>query len=321
MKDIDVDVVDALTKLDIENITTRGEEAFFSCPYPEHAGGDVNPSASMNLDTCLWHCFGCKRGGSIVTLSADLLGISPAVVKRFLRQAYGGGWHEPEGSTLSHIRGIIEGDQAEPEPCLTALPKSHLHQFISTLDPAYAYMATRGFSQEVCDQWQLGWDTERSRVTIPIFQEGHLVGVKGRATRDDQKIKYLVLPPTYPVGLVVFGLDESIKGGDVIVLEGEFDAIAAISHHGASAAVAIGSNITPHQADIIVANWDRAVVMFDSDAAGMVGTDKVVSALQTRMPTLVAPEHAGDPAVMETQYFRNVVDHARTALKISLPTA
>jgi DNA primase len=275
----------------------------------------------MNLDTGLWHCFGCKRGGSIVTLSADLLGISPAVVKRFLRQAYGGGWHEPEGSTLSHIRGIIEGDEAAPEPCLTALPDNHLHQFIETLDPAYNYMATRGFSQDDCDQWQLGWDKERSRVTIPIFQEGKLVGVKGRATRPDQKVKYLVLPPTYPVGLVVFGLDQSIKGGDVLVLEGELDVMAAISHHGVPAAVAIGSNITPHQADTIVDNWDRAIVMFDSDAAGIIGTDKVVSALQTRMPTLVCPEHTGDPASMETPGFRAVVDQARTALKLSLPQA
>ena len=52
---------------------TSGDEVQFRCPTPGHT--DTNPSASINVKTGLWVCFGCEAGGDIYTLGGIKFGM------------------------------------------------------------------------------------------------------------------------------------------------------------------------------------------------------------------------------------------------------
>jgi len=38
----------------IKNISEKGDEVFYSCPFSGHKHGDYNPSASMNKNTTIF---------------------------------------------------------------------------------------------------------------------------------------------------------------------------------------------------------------------------------------------------------------------------
>src|SRR5262245_21805352 len=116
-----VDVVQFLTELGMRNLredgTRRGVEVRFSCPFPGHAHGDSNPSATMNADSTAYRCWGCGMKGNAITFLAELEGVSPVLASQWIRERFEGGWRSVgEGGLWGELRNILEREKEAAVP-------------------------------------------------------------------------------------------------------------------------------------------------------------------------------------------------------------
>lgn len=90
----------------------------------------------------------------------------------------------------------------------------------------------RGYSQEALDWWKLRLCTEgelKDRIVIPLEDaDKRLVGITGRATKADQKEKFMHRPRNLHTGYFLTGLGRNLSyieqaGGAVKIVEGIFD--------------------------------------------------------------------------------------------------
>lgn len=341
-----IDVLDFLENLDQENLRREGmREVRFSCPYPGHEHGDASASAYMNLETTAWYCHGCKRRGNAITFAASMLNISPIKAKRLLREAYAPHTLNPDDRNIKEelIAFLARRRAREEQPTNTTFGEEMIERFAvdwraveqgmmdgkDYVPEDFVYMILRGFDGSTLDYWDFGWDERTKRITFAVRDEwGKLVGVKGRAT-DGRHPKYLVIGDDggshhygfgrYFTGNVVFGLHEAIDGFEVldhgepaelIVCEGELNAIA-LWQLGFRCAVALnGSNLTTPQMRLIRSYADKVTFFFDSDTAGneaLWGRDDeetgehkpgALEILNRDLDVKLVLPHEGDPAQM-----------------------
>ena len=58
--------------------STVGRDGKVSCPFPGHRNGDRTPSLHVyETPERGWYCHGCRRGGSIYDLAAEIAGVEP----------------------------------------------------------------------------------------------------------------------------------------------------------------------------------------------------------------------------------------------------
>ncbi len=129
-------------------------------------------------------------------------------------------------------------------------------------------------------QGQSGWyDRFRGRIMFPLFDiRGNLVGFSGRVlpwTDDGKSGKYINSPETilyhkaqllFPLNLVK---DRVRKKNQVVVVEGEFDALSSF-RAGAKQVVAVkGSALTEDQVRLIKRYTDTIIFALDTDEAGI----------------------------------------------------
>lgn len=127
-------------------------------------------------------------------------------------------------------------------------------------------------SAETQFEFEVGYDAETNRITIPIRDElGTLVGVKGRWLGDheaDEQMKYMYIEPCAK-GQILYGLCKSydfIKGtGKVFVCESE-KAVMQLFEYGYPNCVACGgSKVTKVQIDKITRLCVDVIFVFDKD--------------------------------------------------------
>lgn len=286
-----IDVEDFLECLEIENVSKATAEEFrFSCPFPNHDNGDANASAYMNMETTAWFCHGCKSRGDAKTFTSDLLGISPLEAIRMLKQRYQPGYMNPDAvSMVSEVKKILDAKAVKP-PEQPILDESEAaDRAIDWVDADESrlrgsgwipsdYMLERGFSPEILDEWEFGYDWRTDRISFAIRdEEGRLIGFKARAF-DGQEPKYLVLGdkegngrfgfPRYYPSRVVYGAHKVPADSDVIVCEGELNVVAIADKAGLPAVAINGSNFTDHHARIIAKIANAATLFLDDDMAG-----------------------------------------------------
>lgn len=131
------------------------------------------------------------------------------------------------------------------------------------------------------------YDRFRERVIIPIRTAGGRTVAFGGRLLGPGEPKYLNSPetPLYKKGSVLYGLPEAREAirahGDVIVVEGYFDAIG-LSMAGIDWVVGTcGTAFTPEQANLLRRYTDRWTLLFDGDAAGRAA---VLRALDAAVP-------------------------------------
>lgn len=149
-----ISVLSELERLNIAFEETGQNEVRVCCPFPDH--DDKSPSCSVNTDTKIFHCHGCRRGGDFITFMATVLGIDRTSVVLDLRTRY-------EGAA-----GVAPINPRTLESAYQELLKSPL-----LLQELYK----RGISDETIRKFRLG--KEKSRITIPIpNRDGEIVNIR-----------------------------------------------------------------------------------------------------------------------------------------------
>jgi DNA primase len=340
-----VDVLDMLTSMSLRNISIYGDEVNCSCPFPGHSFGDMKPSFYMNMHSTLWLCHGCKKKGDAVSFLCDYENVSPILALRWLRERYESDFREPEGSIREHIRKIVEAEKPEVVTHQPELPPEKLGGFyVPTWSrvreaynkdehPAFHYLLDRGLTPETLTEWQFVYDPRTDRLVFPVYdEEKRLIGLKGRSWHPEHMPKYLALGDTPRTGVrlgfqplrtaaVLFGLDRVGHVDELIVVEGELNAVA-MHQKGFSNTVGIAGSLLSNDQIVLVRRFcERVILFFDSDDAGKAGlhgsTDArgryqpgAVKKLHPYMPVKVVPDHEGDAMDLSAERIAQLISEA-----------
>ena len=143
------------------------------------------------------------------------------------------------------------------------------------------------------------YDRFRARIMFPIRDpRGRTLGFGGRATRDDQKPKYVNTSETdfFHKSEILYGLDRAraamAKANRAVVVEGYTD-VLALHQAGMEGAVGVmGTAITPEQVATLSGTVDEVVLAMDADEAGeeaMLRAQRVAAGRRMRLRVASMP--------------------------------
>ena len=225
------------------DLTKKGGRYWGLCPFHKEKTG----SFTVDADSGLYYCFGCKEGGSVFTLLQKLEGLSfREALDRLAREAgvdlslYAGS-DEPSRSEQPRLREINELAASFYQKCLEKGRGG---------DVARDYLAGRQIDAESIEAWRIGYapdgwdnflkcacgrgyqpgeieraglalprqgadghyDRFRGRLMFPIADpQGRTIGFGARALKEEDDPKYLNTPetPLFHKGSSFFGLDRA----------------------------------------------------------------------------------------------------------------
>lgn len=260
------------------------------CPLPMHHSSRSRDSFMVNLARNVWSCHsqsctqarGGRAGGNVLDLVALMDGCS-------IREA---------AIRLQGWRGFLPPRTVMPSADRRPEPNAPLRFTLQHIDATHPYLAARGLTRATIRAFGVGLYRGRGflsgRIVIPIHNEqGELIAYIGRAP-DDAIPKYR-FPKGFRKSLVLFNLHRACaaQARDVIVVEGFFDTFA-VHQAGYPAVVSLmGSTLSPYQADLLSAHFNRVLLMLDSDDAGRHGIATIAPALAARMPVSVIELETG----------------------------
>ena len=278
------------------------------CPFHE----ERTPSFSVNPVEKLFYCFGCSKGGDVITFVRETEGLDFAGAVEWLADRSRITLEYEETSPRA------EAGRRRRERLLALLESAatfysrHLWDTAAG-EPVRAYLVERGLSEETCRQFRLGLSpggtvlAEKARAKGYVHEEltaaglinrrgndyfsgrlvfpladarGRVLGFGARRLLDEDPIpaKYVNSPEgeLFRKGSIVYGLHEAraaiAKEDRAIVVEGYTD-VLALHQAGLVAVVAsMGTALTEAQLKELRRLTSRLFLCFDADAAGEAAT-------------------------------------------------
>jgi DNA primase len=294
-----VDIVSARTQLRKVGSRWTGR-----CPFHE----ERTPSFSVNAVDKLFHCFGCGKGGDLITFVKETEGVDFAGAVEWLADRYRIELEYEESSPQQ------EAGRRRRDRLLALLEQAATFYTRHLWDapggePVRAYLAERGLGEEVCREFRLGLspggavlaqkarakgyadeelvgagllnrrgnDYFAGRLIFPLADaRGRVLGFGARRLHEDDPIraKYVNSPEgeLFRKGSLVYGLHRArqtvAKEDRAVVVEGYTD-VLALHQAGLSSAVAsMGTSLTAPQLKELRRLTRRLFLCFDADAAG-----------------------------------------------------
>lgn len=292
-----------------------GANYFGLCPFH----GEKTASFSVNPGKGMFYCFGCHKGGGVISFQMEIEGLSyPDAVRALAKRA---GMEVPEDEQYQ--------SRYRQQERLWALHKEAARYFHSQLyapegAAALNYALGRGMSKGTLTKFGIGYapdswtglvdamrrkgytdqelrdsglitvsrkngslfDRFRDRLMFPIIDvRGYVIGFGGRIMTDDKSAaKYLNSPETLIFNkrknLFALNLAKKSKLGYLILVEGYMDAIA-LHQYGFDCAVAsLGTALTEDGAALLSRYTDQVVLIYDGDAAGQNATARAIPILE-----------------------------------------
>jgi DNA primase len=327
--------------LGIEGVRVEMKEARFSCPYPAHAFGDKNPSAYMNLDSTAFICFSCGEQGNAITFLADVKNVTRATAKNWIAQKWA-----PQFAQIDDLRAFVEGmferveQEEEPEPPFVPLAEEEYQKrAVNWKEGQFGFwweymIEQRGFDPDILNRFDVCHDPISDRPCLTVRErDGSLVGFKGRAYREDQWPKYMVLGDTdltlsqrgeiygfrpYDASRHTFAINIAQPlDRTLIVCEGELNVVAMYQKGFSNVVGPSGSYLSDHVVREIASMCDEVVILLDTDASTIksyttakIKILKAIHAFEPLVNVRVCEDHEGDPAEMNVDSLHRLVNTA-----------
>lgn len=265
------------------------------CPFHD----DNDPSFCMSTITGLFICYGCDEQGNF---------------RKFLQQV---GYSQQEikhhfGVTLEHLQKNAPAPRDPRLPNVVMEPNRHIDESLLGL---FHYcpedLVAEGFTEDTLKHFEVGVDRVHERITFPLRDlEGNLVGISGRAMREDQEEKYKVYTKEYTKwDMPPYNTDKSsllwnahrlyepmrmAHGWPVLYLVEGFKAAMWLWQAGFPNVVALMTKrMSKDQSWIIQSMGCTVTMMLDNDAAGIGGTIKVSKDFYKRFGKFQIVEYDG----------------------------
>lgn len=258
------------------------KSSFWLCPFHR----ETTPSFSVTAQG--FHCFGCGRSGDHFDWLREYRKLSWAEAKNILN-----------GNYVNHI--VSDCSQQPVRETIAVPPCVEWQQKVSAVisecqftlwseegTKARKYLASRGFSEQIIRDARLGYlpgDPTQWRklsglnipcgIIIPWFADGELWALKVR--RAAGKPKYQQVAGGRISG-AIYGIDGAQPGQALLIVEGEFNALAANDIAGdILTAVSIGgaSSRINRRWFSTLAGCSPLLTVFDDDEAGNAGADRL----------------------------------------------
>jgi len=298
-----VAVVSARTQLRKQGARWMGR-----CPFHE----ERTPSFSVNPQDKLFYCFGCGKGGDLIsfvreTENLDFTGAVEWLADRFnarLEYEESSPRAEEERQRRTRLLDVLDHAASFYERYLW---ESQAGGF------ARDYLAGRGLGEETCREFRLGFalggsvlarkaqekgftpvelqgaglvgrrgqDYFQGRLLFPLADaRGRVVGFQARKLREDDPLraKYVNSPEgeLFRKGDLLYGLhlarNAIAKGGQAVVVEGNTDVIALRQAGFEPVVASMGTALTERQLRELGRLAQKLVLCFDGDAAGEAAT-------------------------------------------------
>jgi len=302
------DVIAAANIVDIVSLRTSlrkssGTRYMGRCPFHE----ERSASFSVNSDLNLYHCFGCGKGGDVVTFVRETEGLDFVGAIEWLAERFRVAVEYEESSPLAdesrrrRERLFAVLDQA------AAFFERHLWEG-SDGEPVRAYLASRGLGEEISKEFRLGLspgnglaakarekgftadelraagltnqrgnDYFPPRLMFPLADaRGRVIGFQARKLHDDDPLKgkYVNSPESelFKKSNVLYGLHLArpaiAKQDRAVVVEGNTDVIALRQAGFEPVVASMGTALTEQHLKELARLTKRLYLCFDSDAAG-----------------------------------------------------
>jgi DNA primase len=273
------------------------------CPFHE----ERTPSFSVNAADKLYHCFGCGKGGDVITFVRETENLDFAGAVEWLAERF---------------RVTLEYEETSPQQEESRKRRDRLHALLDQATSFYErhlwdsgagatvreYLAGRGLGEEVCREFRLGLspgaglaakarekgftpdelraagltnargnDYFPQRLMFPLADaRGRVVGFQARKLREDDPLrgKYVNSPEgeLFHKSAILYGLHLSraaiAKQERAVVVEGNTDVIALRQAGFEPVAASMGTALTERQLKELQRLTRRIYLCFDSDAAG-----------------------------------------------------
>ena len=273
------------------------------CPFHE----ERTPSFSVNPADKLYHCFGCGKGGDVITFvreteNLDFAGAVEWLAERFrVTLEYEETSPQLEQSRKRRDRLHAVLDQA------ASFYERHLWEAAAGV-PVLEYLESRGLGESVCREFRLGLspgtglaqkaeqkgftreelraagltnargnDYFPQRLMFPLADaRGRVVGFQARKLHDDDPLrgKYVNSPEgeLFHKSAILYGLNLArtaiAKQERAVVVEGNTDVIALRQAGFEPVVASMGTALTERQLKELQRLTRRIYLCFDSDAAG-----------------------------------------------------
>ena len=273
------------------------------CPFHE----ERTPSFSVNPVEKLYHCFGCGKGGDVITFVRETENLEFAAAVEWLAERF---------------RVTLEYEETSPQQEESRKRRDRLHAVLDQATafyerylwetaagaPVRAYLESRGLREEVCKEFRLGLspgdglarkaqekgftreelrgagltnargnDYFPQRLMFPLADaRGRIVGFQARKLHDDDPLrgKYVNSPEgeLFHKSAILYGLHLArtaiAKQERAVVVEGNTDVIALRQAGFEPAVASMGTALTERQLKELQRLTRRIYLCFDSDAAG-----------------------------------------------------
>ena len=143
----------------------RGNSFWGCCPFHQ----EKSPSFHVDPQTGLWKCFGCGESGDIFgyVMKREALEFPDAI--RYLADRAGIELSEEQGARRGPRRNrLVEALEAAEEFYCTMLMRGRGEGPAS----ARSYLAGRGFGQQICRSWRLGYAPGNGRLVAHLRTQG-----------------------------------------------------------------------------------------------------------------------------------------------------
>ncbi len=293
-------------------LTQRGKNYFGVCPFHE----DHSPSMSVSDEKQIYKCFSCGATGNVftfvenflnisfaeaVSVVADKIGLSLSVKLTTKKETKFKEEHEAMDLALKFYQNNLnteEGKQAIAYLKTRNLLEDTIKDFSIGLaldqNRLYKILSKKGYSDKLLEEIGLiqkgengFYDLFQNRIMFPIHNlEGQVVGFTARCYLKEETPKYINTKETilFKKGNILFNYHRAKDAirllKEVVVVEGNMDAIRLYSVGIKNVVALMGTSITKEQVEIFRKLRSKIILMLDNDNAGEMATLAVGNLLE-----------------------------------------
>ncbi len=298
-----VDIVDIISEY--VNLNKTGQNYKALCPF--HS--EKTPSFFVSPTKQLFHCFGCGKGGDLISFLMEYEKISFQEAISMLASRVGIELSISTPSSLTkdkfykiyditanfYLSKLKESDLVKKYLKNRGIDEKSIEKFKIGYAPKdknslYKHLKSHGFDENLIRLSRLinkEEDFFQDRIMIPITDStGRIIAFGGRSLEDSINIpKYINSPetPIFKKGDTIFGLYEAKQHirqkGYAILMEGYLDVILSHQYGFSNSIAPLGTALTFQQLNKIKRFTNKILLSFDSDKAGIKAVERCMSLL------------------------------------------
>ena len=295
------------------HLTRKGNNLWGLCPFHN----EKTPSFSVSPDKQIYHCFGCGKGGGVISFVMEMENLPFVDAVKLLAKREG--LEVPEtgeneayrkkrtrllelsrdaarfyheyltGPGGQRVRDYIAQRQISPRTATCfglgaapdqwdALTKAMTAKGYTKLELMDTGLAVAGKNGGIYDKF-------RARLMLPVIDvRGEVVGFTSRILPGEEGAKYLNTPETalFKKGRLIYALNfaKNTKRPNLVLVEGNIDVITLHQAGFDNVVATMGTALTEEHARILARYTKELVLCYDNDTAGKQSTDRVLNILK-----------------------------------------